>query len=223
MNNLNRSVVTCVDVDGTLIAGQSQKLFLDFLYQKRIVSFFYYVRILIWFLLYKIHFVHNPEKVMNYAYAAIRGWSKREVDALADEVYQETLRGLVNKKLQAILNQHHESGAHILLISNSSDIIVRKLAEHLDGVEYRATKLEIENGVYTGLIVPPIMYGAEKVFALEEFLRKYALKNAYIITYTDHISDLPLLMRSDECHAVNPHGALKRIAKQKAWDIMEMK
>lgn len=222
MNN-NSSIVVCVDIDGTLLAGQSQKLFLNFLYKEHIISFFYYFRILTWFLLYKINLVRNPEKIMNYAYSAVSGWSRKEVDLLTEKFYQD-IKGLIHEKLQnQILNHRKKTDAHILLISNSSEILVRKFAEHLGGIDYYATKLAIKDEVYTGLIIPPIMYGIEKVFALEKFLREHALGNAYVITYTDHISDLPLLMRSNECHAVNPHGILKRIAKQKAWDIMEMK
>jgi len=221
MKNL-KPIVVCVDVDGTLLSGQSQKQFLKFLYRARIISLPFYTQILGWFVLYKLGIAGNPKKVMQYAYAVIRGKTQAEVDVLIDKFFSEDLERAILKPVYDQIMNLKEAGAHIVLLSNSTDIIIGKLAAHIGIKDYFATKLSIQDGVYDGDIIPPIMYGKAKTQALDSFLEDRNLSDAKIITYTDHISDLPLLERADEQHVVNPHGKLKRIAKEKGWDIIEV-
>ncbi|MDD2935642.1 MAG: hypothetical protein PHX25_04205, partial [Candidatus Pacebacteria bacterium] len=61
MGNNNGTVI--FDVDDTLIKGQSQKIFIDYLFKKKMISFFVYLKILIWFSLYKIGLGSNPKSV----------------------------------------------------------------------------------------------------------------------------------------------------------------
>jgi phosphoserine phosphatase len=37
--------------------------------------------------------------------------------------------------------------------------------------------------------------------------------------YSDHVSDQPAFEWADEAVAVNPHGKLRRLAKERGWTI----
>lgn len=221
MKNKNTEIqVVCVDVDETLLLHQSQKQFLKYLFQENIISLSYYLQILTWFILYKLGLAHDPNKVMQYAYRIVRGKTIAEVDELVSDFFEKRLRSTFNLRIHEKVIDYRESGAHVLLVSNSTDIVVEKIAHHLGLDTYFATKLSRNNGVFDGKIIPPIMYGAQKVHALKQYLSEKNMQHAHIIAYSDHISDLPLLEWADEAHVVNPQGKLKQIAEEKGWDII---
>jgi phosphoserine phosphatase len=52
-------------------------------------------------------------------------------------------------------------------------------------------------------------------------VEKSGLKGAHghVRFYSDHVSDRPAFEWADEPVAVNPHGKLKRLAKERGWAI----
>jgi len=61
------------DLDGVIVKGQSQKYFLDFLFKKGKIPLYFYLRVYLWFFLYRIGLVKNPKSVMKYAYSFLKG------------------------------------------------------------------------------------------------------------------------------------------------------
>ena len=44
---------------------------------------------------------------------------------------------------------------------------------------------------------------------------------AHIRFYSDHVSDVPSFDWADEPVAVNPHAALRRVAAERGWPIVD--
>lgn len=221
MKNLHNShTLVCIDLDGTLVDGQSQQHFLNFLLNKKIIGFWYFVYIYWWFLLYKLHLASDPTQIMNFAYRAIRGKTVAEIDTLLDVFFEEDLKPHIYQRMVDMMRLYKERGAIVLLISNSTEIIVERVAQYIGANAYIATRLRTKDAIYTGEIIPPIVYGQIKLEALEEYINNNNLNDAKVVVYADHLSDLYLFERADEQHVVNPTRKLKRVAQKKSWDIM---
>ena len=48
-----------------------------------------------------------------------------------------------------------------------------------------------------------------------------ARTDAHIRFYSDHVSDAPVLEWADEPFAVNPSGALRRLAGKRGWPVLD--
>ncbi len=48
-----------------------------------------------------------------------------------------------------------------------------------------------------------------------------ARDDAHIRFYSDHVSDAPALDWADEAFAVNAHGPLRELARQKGWAVLD--
>lgn len=59
--------IAVFDLDGTIIRGQSQFLFLKFLIKKKVISSFSVIPLFVWFLFYKLKLVSKPDKAFDYA------------------------------------------------------------------------------------------------------------------------------------------------------------
>lgn len=206
------------DIDDTLINGQSQRHFLAFLYRNRYITLLHYVRVLWWFLMYKLSIVKNPEKVMSFAYSFLSGKELGEVQEITDSFYCHDLKFRIYPLAINEIENHKKQGRDILFLSNAGQPLVQKIATELAADAYICTQLELKDGVYTGKVEGRPVYGENKVIELKQFLinKKYDV----IQGYADHFSDITFLEFVDIPNVVNPDRRLQKIAKSKGWKIL---
>jgi HAD superfamily hydrolase (TIGR01490 family) len=66
-------------------------------------------------------------------------------------------------------------------------------------------------------------YGPAKLRMIEAWMHDHGIDraSAHIRFYSDHVSDSPALAWADEGFAVNAHGPLRRVAKQRGWHLLD--
>ena len=97
---------------------------------------------------------------------------------------------------------------------------MRKATEFLSIKNYIGTELEILDGKYTGKILGDIVYVASKVNFINKFIKNNKFKSSIIWAYTDHISDLPMLLMAGRPCVVNPDNSLLKEARKRNWEII---
>lgn len=219
MTNKHRLVV--LDVDGTLLKGQSQQYLLKYLRQKRIISSFFYYTVMIWFVLYKARIVSNPERVMTYAYSFTEGWSKPKMDAILECFVIEVLESYFFTEAKALISKHKKCNDFIILVSNMPEPLLAQVAKYLNVMNYIGTTLELVRGRYTGRMCGGIVYGPNKLVKLlsySEEILQLNFEDSY--AYADHHSDIPILGYVSNAIVVNPNNKLRRYAEHKNWKIL---
>jgi HAD superfamily hydrolase (TIGR01490 family) len=213
------------DVDNTIINGQSQKILLDYLYKKGIIPFYKYISILSLFYLYKVNLISNPSRIMSYAYSFLKNKSDYDINLIINDFFSTELKKRFYDSIVKLINKHQEQGDRIILLSNSTNIIISKIAEHLGVNEFISSKLEIKNKTFSGRIEGEIVYGINKYKLILKYLgiNDSTTNKIKAYFYTDHISDLPLLLNVSNPITVNPDNELLNIAKKNSWDILEVK
>lgn len=212
-----------LDLDNVIIKGQSQKILLNYLFHKRIISIFYYLRIYFWFILYKLGFTKNPKGIMEYAFSFLRGKEVNEIEKIIDIFFERTLKNFIFQEMIDIINKHKREGRELIIISNAIEILVKKIAKFLNVDNYIATKLEVIDGRFTGRIIGDIVYGDNKVNCIKKFIRENNLSFIKSWAYADHISDLKLLKNVTNPYAVNPDAGLKKEAQKNNWPLFYWK
>jgi HAD superfamily hydrolase (TIGR01490 family) len=211
------------DVDNTIIKGQSQKLLLEFVFKKRIIKFFRYLKILYWFALYKLGISKNPEKTMEYAYGFLKNKDEYYLENIINDFFNNKLKRYFFKEALDLIDKHKKEEREIILISNAIEPIIKKIAQYSGIKYYIATKLEIQNGKYTGKIDGGIVYGKNKIAKIKDFIEKngFSFKNSW--SYGDHASDLDILGTVTHSIAVNPDRTLYKEANQRHWPILNFR
>jgi len=212
--------VVILDLDGVIIKGQSQKVFLDYLLKKKIVSPFFYFKIYFWFVLYKLEIVKNPQKVMDYAFSFLKTRKTEEVIEIVENFFNEVLHKFIFPEIIDIIKEHKAKNRVLLIVSNSADVFVKRVADFLGIKNYIGTRLEIINGRFTGKILGDIIYGKNKINFTKEFIKKNNLNLNNSYAYADHISDLDLLLLASSPYAVNPDNLLLKEAKKRNWPVI---
>ena len=77
-----------------------------------------------------------------------------------------------------------------------------------------------EDGLFTGELGGPFMYGEGKVEAMRRFADEHEIDLGVSYAYSDSASDLPMLRAVGNPVAVNPDEELARIARDEGWRVM---
>lgn len=215
--------IVIFDVDNTIVEGQSQQLFLNFLFKKKYISFVYYIRIMTWFLFYKLGFVSNPLPVIEYAFFFAKGKKIVDLDLIVNDFFKNILQPKIFPESLEIIKKHQEQGREVILVSNAIDILIKRIAEYLNIQTYLSTKLEIIDGVCTGRIIGGIMYSEQKLDAVKRYAEAKGITLSNSWSYADHSSDIFLLSHTTHPYAVNPTKKLKEFAIINKWPVLNFK
>jgi HAD superfamily hydrolase (TIGR01490 family) len=162
----------------------------------------------------------KAEAVRDAILESVAGKPAAELHRLSPGVIEDILP-LIRPEAQALLDMHEAAGRDVYIVSASPVEIVGELARALGVEGGLGTVSEIVDGLYTGRLEGPFMYGegkAEKIRRITEE-RGYELQSCY--AYSDSGSDLPMMQLVGNPVAVNPDRALQSVAHHRGWPIVE--
>jgi putative phosphoserine phosphatase/1-acylglycerol-3-phosphate O-acyltransferase len=117
------------------------------------------------------------------------------------------------------IRKHQAQGHVVAIVSGATKFVVRPLAEALGIKHYLYTRLEVENGRFTGRVIDPICFEEGKIYWLQQFIDERGIDLAKSWFYTDSVTDLPLLDLVGHPVAVNPDPFLFRAARRRQWPV----
>jgi HAD superfamily hydrolase (TIGR01490 family) len=205
------------DLDKTLIRAQSQRLLIHVLYKRKLISFGTVWKLRFFFLQYKLHLISDKHMIGLYQRAArlFEGVEVEHLRKVANAFVFAEFADILNFKAVEELEKHISSGKKVVLTSAAFEPIVEAAAKFFHIPEYTATKLKTMDGKYTGELSGIPNYGQDKV----THLAKYDFAGSF--AYSDHHSDLPLLLKATYRYAVSPTPKLRDYAKSHGWFILE--
>lgn len=218
-----------VDFDGTIYLEETPRLFLNVLGQdksrhKKVKKF--YLSISWLYILYKLGACRElmSKKVILGIAKIIKGMNQREINDYF-KACVEAAKEKFNPEILKRIQQHHQDGDEVLLLSGAFSPFLALVAKEL-GIKYwLGTELELTNGYYTGRVLS-LLNGGKKVSALQLFLKekekaglKLNLNDSY--AYADSIRDLPILSLAGHPIAVNPDSMLFKEAVKNHWEIIQ--
>ena len=109
------------------------------------------------------------------------------------------------------------------MISASGTHLVKPIAERLGVDEVLGIELEVKGGIYTGNTVGTLTYREGKITRLLEWLDAEEENLEGASFYSDSRNDLPLLLKVDHPHVVNPDPVLREHAEKAGWPIHHWK
>lgn len=221
--NTTKVQAAFIDIDGTLLKGQSQLYFVQYLYSKKKISFVQYTLLVTWFLLYKISIAKTPKKALSYALDIFANKPLKEIEDLIEDFFTKVLEEKIYPETPILIKEIMSTGKKLVLVSAAIEPIVARISRHLNITDYVSTLLEVREGVLTGRINGEPVYGVEKLKAVLNYVQVNNIDLNMSDAYADHLSDRLLLERVQRAVAVNPTSSLLQLAKQKKWEVRYLK
>ena len=211
------------DLDNTLLNGDSDHAWGEFLVNKGIVDQAFYRR-------QNDHFyeLYKQSKldIMEYLAFALEPLTRftlAELAALHAQFMAEYINPMRQPKADALLRRHREQGDFLLIITATNGFVTRPIAQALGVDDILATDPEVEGDRYTGRIVGTPCYQEGKVTRLNQWLQQthHTLDNSYF--YSDSINDLPLLQAVTHPVVVDGDQRLTSAAQQRGWPCISLR
>jgi HAD superfamily hydrolase (TIGR01490 family) len=222
-----KSIAALFDCDGTLYSAQFGRGMMKYTSEhgrKRTVQT-YYASILIPYLLRKLKLIHE-EKLLRPVIARLawflQGLSEEEGKTVFDWVTHEYLLPTQRQDILARLHQHQAQGHAVVLVSGAFQPALAQLAQAFGATGFVGTKIEIQNGQYTGRIIPPVITGSDKEHYVREFFssRNMDIDWGASYAYADSITDISLLKMVGHPVAVYPDTKLHSHAQAQNWEMI---
>lgn len=133
----------------------------------------------------------------------------------------EVIEPLIESGKANLLEPHRAEKHTIVIITATNDFITRPIADRLGVETLLSTRVEVQDGQYTGSYTGIPCYHAGKVAVLREWLveQDENLEGSYF--YSDSINDLPLLELVTTPIAVTPDSRLRAHATKMKWQIID--
>lgn len=211
------------DLDNTLLAGDSDYSWGQFLVEKGLVDAEIYRQANNKFYEEYQNGTLNIDEFLTFSLTPLTQHDAATLNSLHEEFMRDYIAPMMLPKAQALLTQHKQQGDYLLIITATNGFITRPIAKQLQVDDILATNPEFINDRYTGryLGTPTFQHG--KVTRLHEWLtgKNYSLADAYF--YSDSINDLALLEQVGHPVVVDADERLTEVATSRGWKSISLR
>lgn len=211
------------DLDNTLIAGDSDHSWGEFIVEQGLVDADHYAAENDRFYQDYVHSRLDVNAYLRFALQPLTRFSSAELDELHARFMATRINPMRLPRAEALLQQHRERGDDLLIMTSTNSFVTRPIARALGVEQIMASEAEVIDGRYTGEIVGIPCYQDGKVARLQEWLQHYPGDTSVIWFYSDSINDLPLLSAVSNPVAVDPDERLRAHAEAHGWPIISLR
>ena len=211
------------DLDNTLIGGDSDHAWGEFLCEKGIVDSEEYSRA-------NDYFYEQYQKggldileFLDFALRPLAALDRDMLNELHQQFMQDKIEPIILPKALELLQNHKNRGDYLLIITATNHFVTSPIAKRLGVDEIIATNPEEIQGQFTGKVSGTPCFQSGKVTRLSDWLEtnEHSLDGSYF--YSDSHNDLPLLNMVTHPIAVNPDQILEDHANEKLWPILDLR
>ncbi len=211
------------DLDNTLLRGDSDHAWGEFMVEKGLVDGDYYrARNDAFYEAYKRGQLDIFE-YLDFALEPLSRFSLDDLGSLHEEFMTRKIHPMRLPLADALIRRHVDAGHYPLIITATNRFVTEPIARSLGINTLLATEPERTPHGYTGKVSGTPCYQQGKVTRLNEWLQQNqrSLDGSYF--YSDSINDLPLLMAVSNPVAVDPDDRLRQEAAHRGWPIISLR
>lgn len=211
------------DLDNTLLAGDSDYLWGQFLVERGIVDSEYYESENQRFYEQYLEGSLNINEFLKFQLKPLATHPRQQLEQWREKFLAEKIAPIMLGNAFSLLDRHRKQGHTLVIITATNRFITEPIARQF-GVEHLlATEPELHNGEYTGAVTGTPCFQQGKVEKLERWLQQNRARWKDSWFYSDSHNDLPLLKKVDNPVAVDPDDKLRQQALDCHWPVISLR
>ena len=211
------------DLDDTLLAGDSDTLWGDYLSENSFTSAEHREKS------YSFHEDYclgrlDIQLFLEFQLSTLTQWPLAKLEAERDRWLHSKILPVILPAAVRLVNIHRAQGHSLMIITSTNNFLAAPIAEYFCVDNLIATEAEQENGNYTGKVKGEPAFASGKVNRLRQWLEQRQLpfpEQSWF--YSDSHNDLPLLQEVHNPVAVDPDPILRARAEQQGWPVISLK
>lgn len=210
------------DLDNTLLSGDSDYGWGEFLVRKKLVDEESYRQTNEKFFEQYKQGTLDIHEFSAFSFKPLTEHSMDELRVLHNEFMEDVIKPMIGEKAKSLVQYHRQKGHILLVITATNSFITRPIVEAFGIKNLLATEPKISNGRYVNIIEGTPCFHEGKVVRLLEWLEQEKLTLDGSFFYSDSHNDLPLMEKVEKPIAVDPDDKLESIAKQRGWKVISL-
>jgi HAD superfamily hydrolase (TIGR01490 family) len=210
------------DLDHTLLSGDSDMLWCDFLVDEGLLDESFRERNADLVRRYTAGTV-TPAEFCNFYASTLAGRDATFWQPWRERLLVERVQPRISADARTLLQRHREAGDTLVLTTATNRVITELVARDLGVDHHIATEVEVVDGRFTGRTRGVVNMRTGKVERLRAWLAEHGLDESILkqaTFYSDSINDLPLLSVVGHPVVVDPDVRLHSAALRHGWKVL---
>jgi putative phosphoserine phosphatase/1-acylglycerol-3-phosphate O-acyltransferase len=209
------------DLDGTLVQGYTAAAFYSDRIRSRQVSSGEFLRVLLSAL--DTGLGGDPTKFADAAFMGLRGRTEDMLTELGERLFVQKVAGTMRPEARDLVRTHRRMGHTVVVASSATKYQIEPVARDL-GIEHvLCTPVGVEDGILTGRLAGPMLWGEPKAAAVREFARANDIDRHVSYAYANGAEDVAFLASVGNPSALNPHPGLAAAAAAQGWPVVALR
>lgn len=211
------------DLDHTLLAGDSDHLWGEFLIGEGLVDKHSYRAGNDRFYAEYQAGQLDIDAFAAFSFEPLVRHGRRVLEPLRARFIDEVIEPLVAARAPALLERHRMAGDQLLITTATNRFVTEPIAALLGVDTLIATDPEENENGFTGRIAGTPNFRDGKITRLQQWLAEQRIDDAHLSVYSDSLNDLPLLQSADIAVAVDPDETLRAHAEAAGWPVISLR
>lgn len=211
------------DLDNTLIGGDSDYLWTQYLVEHGIVDGPHFAAENDRFYRQYEAGTMDIHEFLRFQLHPLTQHEPAQLQAWREDFMRTKIEPILLLRAGVLLDRHREAGDTLLIITATNRFITAPIAALLGVGHLIATEPEFRDGRYTGEVEGTPCYQRGKVTRLHEWLREHDTDLEDSWFYSDSHNDIPLLEEVSHPVAVDPNPSLRQEALRRGWPIISLR
>ncbi len=214
------------DLDNTLLAGDSDYEWGQFLIAKGVVDGAHYEA--------KNRAFYEDYKAgrldiyafLAFALRPLATHPRAQLDAWHAEYLETRIRPMITQAARDLVKRHLDAADLVAIITATNSFVTAPIAREFGVQHLIATDPEQHGGEFTGEVAGTPCFREGKVARLEQFLDHHGTRLDCLSSsrfYSDSLNDLPLLEKVQHPVAVDPDPTLRAHAEAHGWPVISLR
>lgn len=165
----------------------------------------------------------NPATFEQLLAMGAQSWQGRAVEDLDEmglRLFEKKIADLIYPEMREIVRAHQSRGHTVVLTSSATSFQVAPVAAYLGIDHVLCNRFEETDGVLTGAIEHPVVWGPGKADVVQRFAAERGVDVTRSYFYADGDEDLALMYLVGQPRPTNPGGRLEKIARKRGWPVL---
>jgi len=208
------------DLDGTLVAGFTGVILTQEQFRRREMGVGELITMIQAGLNHRLGRIEFEELITKAAWV-LRGRPLSDMEEIGERLFAQKIESRIYPEMRELVRAHMARGHTVVLSSSALTIQVDPVARFLGIPNTLTNKFEVdENGILTGHVVRPILWGPGKAAAVQKFAAEHNIDLSRSYFYADGDEDVALMYLVGNPRPTNPEGKMAAVARRRGWPIL---
>ncbi|MFD4368141.1 HAD-IB family hydrolase [Rhodococcus sp. NPDC058521] len=162
-------------------------------------------------------------KLMGIAVRSLSGRLDDDLLEWGERLFRQEIAGMIYPEVRGLLAAHRRAGHRVVMATSATPYQALSVARDLDIDDVLCTRPEVVDGMLTGRLSGPPLWGPAKADAVSSYLSEHDAVARRAFAYSNGFEDVPMLESVGHPVALNPDRRLTQRAKTRGWSVVRLR